>query len=113
MRKVLALLLLLAPSAFAVTRDISFAWEQSLLDVDGNAIEKIDGFRVFTSAGVFVQLIPGTARQASVRINLPWGESCYKMRSFYLVGTTEYESADSNISCRTIVPGKPQAPVLK
>ena len=114
MKYAIALLCFVASvSASAAVRDLSFSWDQDLLDVDAQPIDKIDGFRLFTVDGVFIKLLPGDARQATVRANVEWGETCFKMRSFYLVGTTEYESPDSNISCRTVTPGKPKAPVLR
>lgn len=97
----------------AAVRDFPIAWSQELLDVDGNPIAQIDGFRLFTADGVFVQTFPGQSRTAVVRVNVPWGETCFRMRSFYLVDGVEFESADSNVgACKTVKPGKPVPPAV-
>ena len=112
MRILCSLLLLLLPlAASAAVRDFAIKWMQPLTTVDGDELEAVDGFRLFTSDGVFVQAFGGDVREAVVRINRPWGQTCFRMRSFIVVDGVEYESADSNVgACQTIKPGAPVAP---
>lgn len=106
-------LVLVQIAAHAATRDVTIRWEQELLTVDGDVLERMDGFRLFTADGVLVQAIPGDVREATIRVNLPWGETCFKMRSFYVHNGIEYESEDYNVgACKTITPGKPVSPGL-
>lgn len=114
MRYLIAALLIFPAVALGATRDITISWDQELKTVDGDALDKVDGFRLFTEGGVFLQLIPGNLRTATVRVNVPWGETCFKMRSFYTVDGVEYESTDSNVgACRTFTPGKPVPPTWR
>jgi hypothetical protein len=72
------------------------------------------GFRLYDQNGVFISAFPGDARTGKARINLPWGQSCFKMRSYFTANGVELESADSNVGgCLTINPGPPVPPKVQ
>ena len=122
MKALIIAMLLLPGIALSATRDFPIAWEHSLETIDGEALDStgdgvpdlLDGYRIFTADGVFVQLVPATQDSATLRLNVPWGETCFKMTAFLTVDGTEYQSDFSNVgACQTIRPGNPRAPVVK
>jgi len=111
--------LLLAQAGLAATRDFPIRWEHSLETIDGESLDStgdgvpdmLDGYRIFTADGVFVQLVPATQDNVTLRLNRPWGETCFKMTAFLTVDGTEYQSDFSNVgACQEIRPGRPNPP---
>jgi hypothetical protein len=112
-------MLLLPGIALSATRDFPISWEHSIETVDGEALDSngdgvpdlLDGYRIFTADGAFVQLVPATQDNATLRLNVPWGETCFKLTAFMVVDGTEYQSDFSNVgACQEIRPGNPRAP---
>lgn len=113
-----ALLALASFPAFSATRDHVVQWvppsetvEGDLLDQDGDGVpELLRGYRLYDVDGNLIQDIPDNMAQLyQLRMNFPWGETCFKMTAYNDYG----ESAYSNIgACIDVQPGKPKAPTV-
>lgn len=122
MKAIVVASLLFPLVADAATRDFPIAWTHSLETIEGDSLdpngdgipELLGGYKLYTSDGVFVQAFPPTQSSATVRLNVPYGNQCFKMKAWHKLDGVEEESDWSNVgACREVKPGKPKNNAVK